>query len=62
MRQLWIFYEEYYQRVEFDENDFKKMTIGPEVVHDVTIRTFPFMHGPMTMTKVEMVILFHEGE
>ena len=62
MRQLWIFYEAYYQRFEFDENDFKQMTIGPEVVHDVTIRTFPFMHGPMTITTSRDGYLISEGE
>ena len=54
--------KKYYQRIEFDENDFKQMTIGPEVVHDVTIQTFPFMHGPMTITTGRDGYLISEGE
>ena len=49
MPQLWLFYEDYYQRLEIDGNDMKKITIGKEVVHDVTILTFPFPAGPMTL-------------
>lgn len=62
MRQLWIFYEEYYQRIEFDESDFKQMTIGPEAMHEVTIQSFPFLNGPMTMKTGRGGFLISEGD
>ncbi|MFJ7932757.1 type VII secretion protein EssC [Sporosarcina sp. NPDC096371] len=53
MPQLWLFYEDYYQRVDYKETDMKKMTIGPELTHDVTIQTFPFTQGPIVLEAVE---------
>lgn len=49
MRQLWLFYEDYYQCIELDEHEVDKMTVGPEVSDDVTIHSFPFMQGPIVM-------------
>ena len=54
MPQVWLFYEDYYQRVEYAGTDIKKMTIGPEVAHDVTIQTFPFTRGPIVLEAGEL--------
>ena len=51
--QIWLFYEDYYQRFEHAGTDMKKMTIGSEVAHDVTIQAFPFTRGPIILEAVE---------
>ncbi|BAQ10911.1 yuka protein [Bacillus sp. OxB-1] len=47
--ELWLFYDRYSQRVQFQEYDFKRLTIGPSVEDDVTMLTFPFPRGSMMM-------------
>ncbi|MFS0576294.1 type VII secretion protein EssC [Sporosarcina sp. 179-K 3D1 HS] len=49
MLELWLFYDRHSQRIQVNEYDFKRLTIGPSVEDDVTMLTFPFPRGPIVM-------------
>lgn len=51
MMQLWLFYGENYQRICLEENDNFSLTIGPAIEHDVTIQSYPFTEGHVTVEK-----------
>lgn len=51
MQQLWLFYDENYQQITIPEKGFTALTIGPAIEHDITIQTFPFINGPLTLKK-----------
>ncbi|MER2076657.1 type VII secretion protein EssC [Psychrobacillus psychrotolerans] len=53
MQQLWLFYDENYQQITIPEKGFTALTIGPAIEHDITIQTFPFINGPLTLKKEE---------
>ena len=53
LQQLWLFYDENYQRITIKENDFTSLTIGPAIEHDITIQAFPFVNGPLTLKQEE---------
>ncbi|MEK5206188.1 type VII secretion protein EssC [Psychrobacillus sp. FSL H8-0510] len=53
MQQLWLFYDENYQQITIPEKGFTALTIGPAIEHDITIQTFPFLNGPLTLKKEE---------
>ncbi|KXH78553.1 type VII secretion protein EssC [Sporosarcina sp. HYO08] len=49
MLQLWLFYDRHYQRLEFNEYEKKQLSIGNDIADDITMLTFPFPRGPMTI-------------
>lgn len=53
LQQLWLFYDENYQQITIPEKGFTALTIGPAIEHDITIQTFPFLNGPLTLKKEE---------
>lgn len=53
LQQLWLFYDENYQQITIPEKGFTALTIGPAIEHDITIQTFPFINGPLTLKKEE---------
>ncbi|KAA0955571.1 type VII secretion protein EssC [Sporosarcina sp. ANT_H38] len=61
MKQLWVFYGEDYQRIDFDENDFTSLTIGPAIGNDVTVMSYPFNVGHFTIEKDGDGFTVHDG-
>ncbi|CAM3251048.1 type VII secretion protein EssC [Filibacter tadaridae] len=51
MLQLWVFYGEHYQRIEFDESNFTALSIGSKIEDDVTIGAYPFTNGHFTLER-----------
>ncbi|WP_445677981.1 type VII secretion protein EssC [Psychrobacillus sp. FSL K6-1415] len=62
LQQLWLFYAENYQRITVPENDFTSFTIGPAIEHDITIQTFPFVNGPITLTRDDAGLAVYSGD
>lgn len=61
MLQLWLFYGEHYQRICLDENDFASLTVGPEIEQDVTIQSYPFTDGLITVKKEANNLAVYSG-
>ncbi|NYF23592.1 type VII secretion protein EssC [Sporosarcina sp. JAI121] len=61
MNQLWVFYDEHYQRIDIDEKAVTSLTIGPAIENDITILSFPFTSGPLTVTSDEGGFTVHDG-
>ncbi|WP_144509672.1 type VII secretion protein EssC [Bacillus sp. FJAT-22090] len=61
MLQLWLFYDEHYQQICLEESDFDCLTVGPEIEHDVTIQSYPFIKGHVTVTKEENKLSVYSG-
>lgn len=62
MLQLWLFYDRYYQRIACNEYEFKQLTIGAEIAHDITMQTFPFPRGPITIDEGKDGFIVHDGD
>lgn len=63
LQQLWLFYDENYQRITLSESDFTSLTIGPAIEHDITIQSFPFVDGPFTLKKDDKgFVVYNEGK
>ncbi|GGA19271.1 type VII secretion protein EssC [Psychrobacillus lasiicapitis] len=62
MLQLWLFYGEYYQRISINENDSVPFTIGSKVENDVTIQTYPFINGNITVKKEDKILSVYSGD
>ncbi len=61
MKQLWVFYGEYYQSINSNENDFTTLTIGPAIENDITVLSFPFYDGPITIEQDGDGFTVHDG-
>lgn len=61
MLQLWVFYGDDYQRLNWEGNDLSSLTIGPGIEHDLTILSYPFTHGPITVKKEDNKYYVHDG-
>ncbi len=55
--QLWVFYNDFYQRQEWNAEDLTTKTIGPDLLDDITIQSFPFCNGSLTVEQDEDGIL-----
>ncbi|MFJ7825344.1 type VII secretion protein EssC [Psychrobacillus sp. NPDC096623] len=62
MQQLWLFYDENYQRILIPKSDITSLSIGPAIEHDITIQTFPFVDGPLTLKKEENGFVVYNEE
>ncbi|WP_110112138.1 type VII secretion protein EssC [Bacillus sp. CGMCC 1.16541] len=51
MTTLWLFYHETYQQLSIDPVHFKRVTIGSTQRDTVTIPSFPFVNGSLTLTR-----------
>lgn len=59
--QFWLFYGEDYQRICLEEDNFESLTIGPKVEDDVTIQSYPFINGHITVQKENNHLTVHNG-
>ncbi|WP_243290997.1 type VII secretion protein EssC [Bacillus sp. FJAT-47783] len=46
---LWVFYNQDYQQFSVDLSSSQTITIGPEMKHHITVRSFPFSEGAVTL-------------
>lgn len=59
---LWLFYDQYYQRVPLSKGQQQSITVGPDVNQIITVRSFPFTNGPMSIeVKDESFSVFQNG-
>lgn len=49
--QLWVFYQDYYQRIPIHVEEGLRRTIGPELIDDLTIQHFPFLNGKIVIER-----------
>ncbi|USK84004.1 type VII secretion protein EssC [Peribacillus asahii] len=49
MSNLWLFYDQYYQRVPLSKGQQHSLTVGPEAKQMITLRHYPFTEGPITI-------------
>jgi len=61
MKQLWVFYGDYYQSISLDENNFTTLTIGPAIGNDITVMSFPFYDGHFTIEQDGDGFTVHDG-
>ncbi|PLR82277.1 type VII secretion protein EssC [Bacillus sp. V33-4] len=47
MSNIWLFYNQYYQRVPVKKGENHSFTVGRDVQQTVTLREFPFQDGPL---------------
>ena len=56
-----MFYGEDYQRIQLHSKDFTSLTIGPAIEDDLTILSYPFIFGKITIEKSEDSFTVHDG-
>ncbi len=60
--QLWVFYGDVYQRIPLEDKEGAVLKIGPAIEDDVTVLSYPFTNGKLTLTKSENKYLIHDGD
>jgi DNA segregation ATPase FtsK/SpoIIIE, S-DNA-T family len=57
-----MFYGEHYQLINLEEEVETSLTIGPSIRNTVTILSYPFIFGNLTIEKKEEIYTVHDGE
>ncbi|MGX2958102.1 type VII secretion protein EssC [Peribacillus sp. JNUCC 23] len=62
MSNLWLFYNQYYQRVPLGKDQAHSLSVGPDVQQTVTVREFPFTGGILDIVIEESRFVIRQNE
>ena len=62
MSNLWLFYNQYYQRVPLGKDQAHSLSVGPDVQQTVTVREFPFTKGLLDIDIEENRFVIRQNE